>query len=271
MESEIYLISKLKRISAFPYPLDEIGIMVNHCVEHSQMEITRYFFCFSFNKDKYCDSGKDLRPTFGILPPGTVMKYNKKLLHDELFFSYPEKLNARISALFPSLEGNRYSAVFYLNDDFNSDLLKLKGLLIDRNTLGVADKLDALAMKMIMSVYADSLQSNDKLHTVSAEARIQEIAIKLKNGENLNTLLRKYGYSRRAFYYEWNKNFSVSPKHIRLAVKLEQAQKLLMISNLSICEIAERCEFSSHRYFHECFLKYFKMTPGDYRKRFQAR
>ena len=32
-------------------------------------------------------------------------------------------------------------------------------------------------------------------------------------------------------------------------------------------EIARDCGFSSHRYFHECFLKHYLCTPGEYRKR----
>ena len=98
-------------------------------------------------------------------------------------------------------------------------------------------------------------------------AKLQELAEKLRHGANLETLIRQYGYSRRAFYYEWNRFFSVSPKQLQLEYKLEHARNLLLSSTLSIAEIAQNCGFSSHRYFHECFLKHYLCTPGEYRKR----
>ncbi len=267
MESVIYQLSKLKRLTEFYYPLDEIGLMVNHCVELSEIKISRYFFCFSFNKEKYSSSEKNLYPTFSILPPGTILSSQKHILHDELFFSYSESQNKKLANLFN--EKTKYHSFLLPDDCFKQNLLKIKELVSKRNQIGIADRLDALAMEMIMTAYADSKQDNIN-HEIEPDAKIQDIAVRLKRGEKLDFLLRKYGYSRRSFYYEWNKNFSVSPKHIYLESKLEQAKKLLLTTKLSIAEIAEKCDFSSHRYFHEIFIKYHGDTPGSYRKRFTA-
>lgn len=267
MKSVIYQLRQLKRVSNFPFQLDEIGIMVEHCSCVKNKVLDRYFFCFSYNKDKYISTEKNLRPLFSIMPPGTVINSDGKKLHDELFFSYSVSQIEKIRELF-NYGDEKYSSFLLLDDEFMQNLLKLKELITMRNTLGVADKLDTLAMHMIMTVYSNSLQNNDNPKNVDVEAKIQEIAIKLKHGEKLNALIRKYGFSRRAFYYEWGKMFSVSPKHIQLEAKLEQAQKLLITTQLSIAEIAEQCEFSSYHYFYECFIKYFNSTPGEYRRRF---
>ena len=267
MESTIYPLSKLKRITNFIYPLDEIGIMINHCIGRVNHKLNRYFFCFSFNKEKYHSTAENLRPTFSVITPGTILNISSTQFHDEVFFSYAVGQSEKLDLMFNMPRGKKYTANLQTDDEFKQNLLKLKELLATRNNIGVADKLDALAMQMIMTAYANSMQ-NDARQSIEPDARIQEIAIKLKQGEKLDTLLRKYGYSRRAFYYEWNRNFSVSPKHIQLETKLEQAKNLLLMTNLSIAEIAGQCEFSSHRYFHECFLKYFNSTPGNYRKRF---
>ena len=97
--------------------------------------------------------------------------------------------------------------------------------------------------------------------------KFAEIAEKLRRGGHLEQLIHQYGYSRRAFYYEWNRKFSVSPKQLQLEAKLEKAQCLLLGSTLSIAEIAQESGFSSHRYFHECFLKHYLCTPGEYRRK----
>ena len=270
MESTIYPLSKLKRITNFIYPLDEIGIMVNHATQRANHKLYRYFFCFSFNKEKYNSTQKDLRPTFAILPPGTILNDTTTVYRDELFFSYSPEHSEKFEKMFPSCDGRKYRTILQMDDEFEHNLLKLKELLSIRNAVGIIDKLDVLALQMIMTAYANSMQ-NDAKQSMAPDARIQEIAVKLKQGEKLDSLLRKYGYSRRAFYYDWSKNFSVSPKHIQLEAKLEQAKNLLLMTNLSIAEIACQCEFSSHRYFHECFLKYFNSTPGNYRKRFNRK
>ena len=267
MESIIYPLSKLKRITNFIYPLDEIGIMVNHCIEMSNNKLDRYFFCFSFNKEKYNSTASSLLPTFSILPPGTILNYSGTAFHDELFFSYTAEQSEKFDKMFSLSSGRKYRVILQLDDEFRHNLLKIKELVVCRNTIGVVDKLDTLALQMIMTAYANSMQ-NLAEQSLAPDARIQEIAVKLKQGEKLDILLRRYGYSRRAFYYEWNRNFSVSPKHIQLETKIEQARNLLLSTKLSVAEIACKCDFSSHRYFHECFLKYFNSTPGDYRKRF---
>lgn len=267
MKSIIHQLWQLKRITNFPFQLNEIGIMVKHCQCVKNKVLDRYFFCFSYNKEKYDNSKNNLLPTFSILAPGEVINSDGTRIHDELFFSYSVSQNNQISQLF-NLKDGKLTFSTSISHEFSNDLLKLKELLLMRNTLGVADKLDALAMQMIMTAYANSFKKNGEQKNISCEAKIHEIAIKIKHGEKLDSLISQYGFSRRAFYYEWEKIFSVSPKHIQLEAKLDQAQELLLTTQLSIAEIAEQCNFSSHRYFHECFIKYFNSTPGEYRKRF---
>ncbi len=86
MESMIYPLGKLKRLSGFPFPLDEIGLMVNHCTWHKNRVIERYFICIGYNKDKYNSTEVDRRPAFSIIGPGTVMNTREMVRHDELFF-----------------------------------------------------------------------------------------------------------------------------------------------------------------------------------------
>ena len=198
MESTIYPLSKLKRITSFVYPLDEIGIMVNHCAQKINHKLYRYFFCFSFNKEKYNSTQKDLRPTFAILPPGTILNNTTKTYRDELFFSYSPEQSEKFDKMFSSCDEKKYTAILQMDDDFKQNLLKVKELIVFRNNIGVIDKLDTLALQMIMTAYANSMQNNTE-RAFHPDARIQEIAVKLKHGEKLDILLRKYGYSRRAF------------------------------------------------------------------------
>ena len=270
MESVVYPLSKLRRLVAFPYPLYEIGLMFNHFVWHKNNRISRYFICFSFNKGKYNSGEVDCRPTFSIIPPGTVLNSKMVVRHDELFFSYSPAVSRKLKHVFEPLPKERKTFKFMPDENFERDLRKIRSLLTARMTLGSADKLDALAMEMTFSMIADAGPFEAKLEPLNAEIKLEEIAEKLRRGGHLEPLIHQYGYSRRAFYYEWSKKFSVSPKQIQQEAKLQKAQCMLLGSTLPIAEIAQDCGFSSHRYFHECFLKQYSCTPGEYRKRFQS-
>jgi len=267
MESVIYPLMKLKRLSGFPFPLDEIGLMVDHFIWHNNYRVDRYFVCFSFNKGKYNPPEIDRRPSFSIISPGRVLNTTTAIPHDELFFSYSVKVSEKLKAVFGPLPPDRVRFNFSADEQFERALKEIRSLLKERMTLGTVDRLDALALKMTFDQVARGDSSESELEPLNAETKLTEIAERLRHGAKLEALIHQYGYSRRAFYYEWNRYFSVHPKQLQLEYKLEHARNLLLSSTLSIAAIAQDCGFSSHRYFHECFLCHYGCTPGEYRKR----
>ena len=54
------------------------------------------------------------------------------------------------------------------------------------------------------------------------------------------------------------------------AVKLKAAEKLLISSDASMTEIAERVGFSTVAYFIACFRERYRITPNQYRKRLRG-
>lgn len=268
MESVIYPLHKLKRLSGFPFPLDEIGLMVNHFSWHRNRLIDRYFICMSYNKEKYNSSAINSQPSFSIIQPGTVLNSTVEIRHDELFFSYSKEISEKLKAVFDPLSQERRHFKFLPDAAFKQNLTEIRELLNSRMELGTADILDSLAMRMILGMIADRTVPSAGIKSETVGTKVQAIAVQLKRGAKLESLIRQYGYSRRAFYYEWNRNFSVSPKQLQLEAKLEKAQKLLVNTMLPIAEIAQDCGFSSLRYFYECFLRHFLRTPGEYRKRY---
>ena len=270
MKSVIYSLSKFRRLLSFPYPVDEIGLMTDHFVLHKNHRINRYFICFTFHKELYNPPEVDRRPSFSIISPGTVLNTLAAIRHDELFFSYSAEVSEKLKAVFDPLPPERKSFKFELNEKFERDLRDIRSLLNARMTPGTADKLDAQAMEMTLFMAADAGSAGASQESLKAENKMQELAEKLRHGASLETLIRQYGYSRRRFYYEWNRFYSVSPKQTQLEAKLQKAQGLLLGSALSVAEIAQACGFSSHRYFHECFQRHHLCTPGEYRKMYKA-
>ena len=268
MESVVYPLGNLKRLSGFPCRLEEIGLMVNHCVLNRNRLLDRYFVCIGYNKEKYNTSEIERRPRFSILEPGTVLNTKIAILHDEVFFSYTREATERLDEIFAPLPKERRRFYFLPDKKFFRDIEELRNLLKNRMTLGTADKLDAFAMNMILSMCTTGITAGTELESLKAEMKIKEIAEKLKSGIRLEPLIREYGFSRRAFYYEWKRVFSVSPKQIQVENMLEKARTMLLASTHNIETVAMECGFSSYRYFHECFMKHYFCTPGEYRTRY---
>lgn len=265
MKSMIYYIGGLKRMLAFPYPVEEVGLMVNHYAMHRQNRLQRLFICFSFNADKYNPPETAGIPRFSVLFPGTVLNSDRPYPHDELFFSYSREVSERLMPVFAPLENHR-GVPLELTPEFHHRLARLRELLEHRMDLGAADRIDALAIQI---AFAAALQQREPEKKRTGGMKLQELALELKQGKNLNLLIRQYGYSRRSFYYEWNRTFAVSPHQMLLEHRLEQAMHLLVFSDLPVSGITVECGFSGNTYFHECFRKHLGCTPGEYRARYR--
>ena len=72
-----------------------------------------------------------------------------------------------------------------------------------------------------------------------------------------------YSYSR--FRHLFSEHFSMSPQEYLIERRLEQAECLLELTDLSITEIAYRSGFSSSSNFSKAFKKHYDVLPKEYR------
>ncbi|RLD26171.1 MAG: hypothetical protein DRI75_12200 [Bacteroidetes bacterium] len=85
----------------------------------------------------------------------------------------------------------------------------------------------------------------------------------------------KFGVSDLASEMGWSKSQtyrkvkSVSGKSVSQfinEIRLQEAAKLILESNLHASEISYKVGFSSPSYFNKCFSKYYGITPGEYKE-----
>ena len=72
-----------------------------------------------------------------------------------------------------------------------------------------------------------------------------------------------YSYSR--FRLLFSEHFLMSPQEYLIARRLEQAEQLLELTDLSMTEIAYRSGFSSSSNFSKAFKKHYDVLPKEYR------
>ena len=234
------------RLISFSYKLALVGWMTNQALTQGY-HLKENYVCISFNHKKYNSFIKDDYIKFSFLPVNTFTGGKDVPLHDELF-------------------GTREKMILYgyfFNDHVRKILKAIRERLDCYKEPGVADELDTLAMHLISSIFRALKEENDKGQTPNMS--ILEIADGLRKGQDLNSLIQKYGFSRRNFYLQWNNMFNLSPVNYRLNEQLSNAADMLTGTELSIKEICEKCGFSNMIYFYRRFKRKYGKTPAVFR------
>ena len=270
MQSMIYRLEKTPRLLASPLPLSEVGWLVHHCyIPKREIPIGGAYICLCFNyqpRTGAAKRGEAPSAQFLMLPPSHVLVPDLNFFHDELFLKYSSDLYPVLRSMLRCDEF-RFRNIS-LSPEIKKIVSEIREQLASLPRPGVADKLDALALKFITEMMVS--HATDDRQYPQLKLKLYEIAAKLKNGGELPRLIRQYGFSRSAFYSAWNEVFDESPTQFQLNSKLEQAALLLLSSGMSVTEIAAASGFSGNVYFHERFKKRYGMSPGQYRRRHGA-
>ena len=93
----------------------------------------------------------------------------------------------------------------------------------------------------------------------------------LKNEQfGVEDLAAKYGLSRSQLHKKLKKSIGKSVSQFIREVRLEEAMKLLIDSDLTVSEVAYDVGFSSPTYFSTCFKEYFGYSPAESKIRIKA-
>ncbi len=87
---------------------------------------------------------------------------------------------------------------------------------------------------------------------------------------DLDQIAKEINLSPTYFHKKFKECYCITPREFLLKVRLKNAKRMLLTSDLNFFEISENCGFSSQAYFNFQFKKETGMTPGEYRsKRYQ--
>ena len=246
MKPTTYSLENRKRLLHYPYALLGTGWMPNHRIEHRNNCLQDTFFCISFQKE---------RMILTMLPHGTVLNSPLGPLHDELFFVYSPETAERIFAVLGT--SVRFAREVFPGKREQGLIQEIRQNLNSLTEPGAVDRLDRLAFSLICELFTQSEYSSGE----RVNLLIHESAIALEQGENLAAVIRNFGFSRRNFYREWSKVFSVTPVQFLLERRLAHAEELLLNTRMSVKQISAECRFSSPSYFCSMFLKYKGVSP----------
>ena len=262
-----YDLNSCPRLTGFPFRLQMVGWLVNHRLELSRRVMANNYICISFNWRKYdkrLPVGHASYASCSFLPIGTVIEGgSKQSYRDEIDFSYSSDVSEHLFRLFHTSKPWRIEC-FTVNEEMRRIMHEIRMKADCLKEPGVADTIDVLAIQLICAIIIGQQQPS----AVKDYGRMNlyNLAAELRQGADLNALIRKSGVGQRTFYNEWKKEFGVSPVQYRLREGIRQARELLAGTALPIKAISQQCHFASLVYFYQCFREQTGVSPAKYRR-----
>ncbi len=84
---------------------------------------------------------------------------------------------------------------------------------------------------------------------------------------SINAVAEKFFINKTTLMHNFKKHVGVGVMDYVLSLRLKESKNWLKISELTVSEISERCNFSNPSYFIKYFKKRYGLTPIEYRKK----
>lgn len=114
--------------------------------------------------------------------------------------------------------------------------------------------------------YLFSLQSTENPHSESVDLVVAYMKEHLSQPISLDTMAQVAGLSRSGLIWKFNRQFKTTPQQYFIQLRMELAKQLLLESDLSISNIAEKCGYDDIYYFSNAFRKNVGVSPTAFRK-----
>ena len=275
MENQTFDLRKIRRYLDFPLKIETIGFRPKNNWVHRHNRITQYYLCFVMKSEKLFSVTRvngSLRQFngqvahMGLVRPGTLMDSVEPSCQDELFFTYSPSAGEQIENF------HLQPCSFEPTPAFNDTLQRIRNSFSRLQYPGVADRLDCLAIELAQEAMIASLSwEKNPASKMIPDERIFLISnyfqMHVDGPVDLDVLLRKHGMTRRTFYREWKKYYTVTPAQYLIDLRLHCACELLRDPGKKIYEIASESGFSDPMYFNHCFAKRYGCSPLVFRKR----
>ncbi len=193
--------------------------------------------------------------------PGWSYRYGPDNSWDEYGFVFKQAPSPDALAQFPEMPWPVKAP-----DLLQEQLAQFERLLDHPAAPGVLDQLDLLARSMLTSTRygtGEDVARGPLRQLYAAEAWLRK---HFTDDFVLNEVAERFGFSPTTFRRKWRKQFPLSPWQYVLDLRLQEAERLLRNTGLTIGEIADHCGFSDQRYFATLFRQKTGRTPGAARR-----
>lgn len=121
---------------------------------------------------------------------------------------------------------------------------------------------------LIRSIIGETYDMRAVSTNYSVARAQQYMEVHFQEKITVENLAKLGNLSVSGFNRTFKREIGETPMEYLIALRIEQAKKLLRRKEVPITEIALRCGFNSSAHFSASFRKYYKVTPTQYRKKY---
>ena len=141
--------------------------------------------------------------------------------------------------------------------------------LFENQELIFSEQLSVKLFELICKIRsaAQQMSSEDVFHR-----KLNKTVNDLMNQQiTLDKLAESFGCGKFTLIREFRKHTGLPPVAYMIQIRHQYAQQLLLMSDMTIAEIAKSCGYSSVSFFISDFKKHLGITPGQFRMQHQNR
>ncbi len=133
---------------------------------------------------------------------------------------------------------------------------------------GVADRIDRACERLLVETrLGENRPPAGREEQVIRRIR-QEVRERLFESPDFDALARRYGLSAATFRRYWNRYVHEPPARYVMKLRMREARRLLVETDLTVAEVALRTGFEDPLYFSRSFRRLTGIPPSHYRARF---
>lgn len=127
---------------------------------------------------------------------------------------------------------------------------------------------DIITHWLIRSIIGETYDMRAVSTNYSVARAQQYMEVHFQEKITVENLAKLGNLSVSGFNRTFKREIGETPMEYLIALRIEQAKKLLRRKEVPITEIALRCGFNSSAHFSASFRKYYQVTPTQYRKKY---
>ncbi len=144
---------------------------------------------------------------------------------------------------------------------------ELVGCMQDRTAEGMIDRIDRICQRLLLECRLRHPGPPETRHDAYLDHIRKQISSRLGLKYDSGLIAHEYGMSEVTFRRHWKQRFGIPFKHDLINMRMQEACRLLVRTNLEIKEIATRVAFEDSHYFSRRFTNLIGMPATKYRTR----
>lgn len=159
-------------------------------------------------------------------------------------------------------------SIFCLDNDIIEDIIYLTKEIIKLDNLNSYQIVLGLSIAILSIVSYSSKKEyiHNNPNDVTVNYILQYITDTIFKTQTLDKVASDLSFSKFYISRLFSEEICVNYKKYVNALRMSGAKRLLVQTNLGISEIAKECSFDSSRTFNREFIRYFGLTPTEFRK-----